>query len=130
MNICTSATKRNHGFLVRVNQDRVILDPATGERLGLVFEHIAGVEPLGGMYLDLRSRRRPEGAASAIPGQLRSGASPSARASRPAPRVRTSRSTAGSSGSGSRIRPRESRRWNGCCTRTGRPRRWRRRWSV
>jgi hypothetical protein len=47
---------RNHGFLVRVNQDRVILDPTTGTRLGLVFEHIAGVEPVGGMYLDLRSR--------------------------------------------------------------------------
>jgi hypothetical protein len=47
---------RNHGFLVRVNQDRVILDPASGKRLGLVFEHIAGVEPLGAMYLDLRSR--------------------------------------------------------------------------
>jgi hypothetical protein len=47
---------RNHGFLVRVNQDRVILDPSNGERLGLVFEHIAGVEPRGGMYLDLRGR--------------------------------------------------------------------------
>jgi Transposase DNA-binding/Transposase Tn5 dimerisation domain len=47
---------RNHGFLVRVNQDRVILDPSSGARLGLVFEHIAGVEPCGGMYLDLRSR--------------------------------------------------------------------------
>jgi hypothetical protein len=46
----------HQGFLVRVNQDRVILDPASGERLGLVFEHIAGVEPVGGMYLDLRSR--------------------------------------------------------------------------
>lgn len=47
---------KNHGFLVRVNQDRVILDPSSGKRLGLVFEHIAGVEPCGGMYLDLRSR--------------------------------------------------------------------------
>lgn len=47
---------RNHGFLVRVNQDRVILDPSNDKRLGLVFEHIAGVEPLGGMYLDLRGR--------------------------------------------------------------------------
>jgi hypothetical protein len=47
---------RNHGFLVRVNQDRVILDPANGERLGLVFEHITGVPPQGGMYLDLRTR--------------------------------------------------------------------------
>src|SRR5205823_13182557 len=47
---------RDHGFLVRVNQDRVLLDPSNGERLGLVFEHITGVEPQGGMYLDLRSR--------------------------------------------------------------------------
>jgi hypothetical protein len=49
-------TDRGHGFLVRVNQDRVILDPANDERLGLVFEHIAGIEPCGGLYLDLRSR--------------------------------------------------------------------------
>jgi len=47
---------RGHGFLVRANQDRVILDPADGARMGLVFEHIAGVGPLGGMYLDLRAR--------------------------------------------------------------------------
>jgi hypothetical protein len=47
---------RNHGFLVRVNHDRVLLDPASGDRLGRVFEHIAGVEPRGGMYLDLRGR--------------------------------------------------------------------------
>jgi hypothetical protein len=45
-----------HGFLVRVSQDRVILDPSNGERLGLVFDHVAGVEPCGGMYLDLRGR--------------------------------------------------------------------------
>ena len=48
--------ERRHGFLVRVNQDRVILDPSTDERLGLVFEHIAGIGPRGGMYLDLRGR--------------------------------------------------------------------------
>jgi hypothetical protein len=47
---------RHHGFLVRVNQDRVILEPSSSKRLGLVFEHVAGVEPLGGMYLDLRGR--------------------------------------------------------------------------
>jgi hypothetical protein len=52
---------RDHGFLVRVNQDRVILDPADGKRLGLVFEHIANVEPLGGMYLDLRARPAHDG---------------------------------------------------------------------
>jgi hypothetical protein len=48
--------ERGHGFLVRVNQDRVILDPSNGQRLGLVFAHIAAVEPCGGMYLDLRGR--------------------------------------------------------------------------
>jgi hypothetical protein len=47
---------RGHGFLVRVNQDRVLLEPSSGRRLGLVFEHVAGVGPLGGMYLDLRTR--------------------------------------------------------------------------
>jgi hypothetical protein len=52
---------RNHGFLVRVNQDRVILNPATNKRLGLVFDHIASVEPLGGMYLDLRARPAHDG---------------------------------------------------------------------
>ena len=51
---------RNHGFLVRVNQDRVILDPESGRRLGLVFEHIAGVDPVGGMSLDLRGREGQE----------------------------------------------------------------------
>lgn len=48
--------KYNHHFLVRVNQDRVLLAPDNDERLGLIFEHIAGVEPCGGMYLDLRGR--------------------------------------------------------------------------
>jgi hypothetical protein len=36
---------RNHGFVVRVNQDRVILDPITDQRPGLVFAHIGGVAP-------------------------------------------------------------------------------------
>jgi Transposase DNA-binding len=52
---------RHHGFLVRVNQDRVILDPATGRRLGLAFDHIAGVDPLGGLDLDLRTRPAQDG---------------------------------------------------------------------
>lgn len=52
---------RRHSFPVRVNQDRVILDPATGGRLGLAFGHIAGVEPLGGLYLDLRTRPARDG---------------------------------------------------------------------
>ena len=45
-----------HGFLVRMSQDRVVLDPADGQRLGLVFEHAAAIEPAGGMFLDLRGR--------------------------------------------------------------------------
>jgi hypothetical protein len=53
--------KRNHGFVVRVNQDRVILDPTTNQRLGLVFAHIEGVAPVGGMYLDLRARPPHDG---------------------------------------------------------------------
>ena len=47
--------------MVRVNQDRVILDPATDQRLGLVFAHIEGVAPVGGMYLDLRARPPRDG---------------------------------------------------------------------
>jgi hypothetical protein len=66
----------DHGFLVRVNQDRVILDPETGRRLGLAFEHIAAVDPAGGMYLDLRGRdgrgaRRARLLASCGPVQIR-----------------------------------------------------------
>jgi hypothetical protein len=53
--------KRNHGFVVRVNQDRVILDPTTNERQGLIFEHILSAEPVGGMYLDLRARPPHDG---------------------------------------------------------------------
>jgi hypothetical protein len=53
--------KRNHGFVVRVNQDRVLLAPTTQERLGLVFDLIARVGPVGGMYLDLRARPPHDG---------------------------------------------------------------------
>jgi Transposase DNA-binding len=53
--------KRNHGFVIRVSQDRVLLDPATEERLGLVFDHVQAVEPVGGMYLDLRARPPHDG---------------------------------------------------------------------
>ena len=52
---------RNHGFLVRVSQDRVVLDPTNDKRLGLIFDHVRGVEPLGGMYLDLRARQAQDG---------------------------------------------------------------------
>jgi hypothetical protein len=119
---------RNHGFLVRVNQDWVILDPSNGERLGLVFEHIAGVEPLGGMYLDLRTRdghkaRRAQLLISCGRVRVRAPERPGRTAGtnepidcwfirvwEPAP-------------------PRESRHWSGCCTRTSEPKRSRRRWS-
>jgi hypothetical protein len=53
--------KRNHGFVVRVNQDRVLLKLATKGRLGLIFDHVLSVEPVGGMYLDLRSRPPHDG---------------------------------------------------------------------
>lgn len=51
-----SCRELGHGFVIRVSQNRILLNPADGKRLGLVFEHIAGVAPLGGMYLDLRGR--------------------------------------------------------------------------
>jgi Transposase DNA-binding len=53
--------KRGHGFLVRANQDRILLDPTDDERLGLLFDHIAGVGPVGGQYLDLRARDAHDG---------------------------------------------------------------------
>ena len=53
--------KRNHGFLIRVSQDRIILDPANNQRLGLIFDQMHGVEPLGGLYLDLRTRPEHDG---------------------------------------------------------------------
>jgi hypothetical protein len=45
-----------HGFLVRVMQDRVLLDPADGRRLGLTFEHARVIEPVGGLVLSRRGR--------------------------------------------------------------------------
>ena len=41
-----------HGFLVRMSQNRVALDPGDGRRLGTVFEQAAAAEPAGGFYLD------------------------------------------------------------------------------
>jgi hypothetical protein len=51
-----SCRDRNHGFVVRLSQDRVILDPTNDERLGLALASIRGTEAAGGLYLDLRSR--------------------------------------------------------------------------
>ena len=60
MNILISCRDQNHGFLVRVNQDRVVLEPESGKRLGLVFEHIVRRRgALGGMYLGSPGPRRP-----------------------------------------------------------------------
>ena len=53
MESCRAA---GHGFVIRVSQNRILLNPADGKRLGLVFEHVAGMAPVGGMYLDLRGR--------------------------------------------------------------------------
>ncbi len=51
-----SCQEEGHGFVIRVSQNRILLNRADGTRLGPVFEHIAGVAPLGEMYLDLRGR--------------------------------------------------------------------------
>jgi hypothetical protein len=51
-----SCRELGHGFVIRVSQNRILLNPSDGKRLGLVFEHIAGVAPLGAMHLDLRGR--------------------------------------------------------------------------
>jgi len=45
-----------HGFVFRVMQDRVVLDPATGGRLGLSLEVARAAPGLGHRTLELRSR--------------------------------------------------------------------------
>ena len=52
---------RGHGYLVRASQDRILLNLTNDKRLGVIFDHIAGVEPLGGHYLDLRTRDDHDG---------------------------------------------------------------------
>ncbi len=51
-----SCRELGHGFVIRVSQNRILLNPADGKRLGLVFDHVVAAAPLGGMYLDLRGR--------------------------------------------------------------------------
>ncbi len=51
-----SCQEAGHGFVIRVSQNRILLNPTDGKRLGLVFEHMADVAPLGEMHLDLRGR--------------------------------------------------------------------------
>jgi hypothetical protein len=51
-----SCREQNHGFVVRVSQDRVTLDPSDDERSGSVLASVRAAEPSGGLSLDLRSR--------------------------------------------------------------------------
>jgi Transposase DNA-binding/Transposase Tn5 dimerisation domain len=48
--------EQGHGFVVRAAQDRVIVDPGTGKRLGSLFERMRGQVALGHFPLELRSR--------------------------------------------------------------------------
>jgi hypothetical protein len=48
--------EQGHGFVVRAAQDRVIVDPGTGKRLGSLFERVRGQVALGHFALELRSR--------------------------------------------------------------------------
>lgn len=45
-----------HGFVVRVMQDRIVLDPGTGRRGGLTTDWAAATEAGGGVALELRGR--------------------------------------------------------------------------
>jgi hypothetical protein len=51
-----SCRYQNHGFVVRLSQDRVILDPADDEPLGLVLASIRAAATVGGLSLKLRAR--------------------------------------------------------------------------
>lgn len=48
--------EQGHGFVVRAAQDRVIVDPVTGKRLGSLFEQVRGEAALGRFPLELRHR--------------------------------------------------------------------------
>jgi hypothetical protein len=47
---------QGHGFVVRAAQDRVVVDPATGKRIGSLFERVRGQAALGHFPLELRGR--------------------------------------------------------------------------
>src|SRR5262249_7735759 len=47
-----SCNDLGHGFLVRMSQDRIALDPADGQRLGTVFHHAPPPDPPGGRPLE------------------------------------------------------------------------------
>jgi hypothetical protein len=48
--------EQDHGFVVRAAQDRVVVDPQTGKRLGSLFERVRGQAALGHFPLELRGR--------------------------------------------------------------------------
>jgi hypothetical protein len=48
--------EQGHGFVVRAAQDRVVVDPATGKRIGSLFERVRGQAALGHFPLELRGR--------------------------------------------------------------------------
>jgi hypothetical protein len=48
--------QQGHGFVVRSAQDRVIVDPVTGKRIGSLFERVRGQGALGRFPLELRGR--------------------------------------------------------------------------
>ena len=52
----TSCLEQNHGFVVRLAQDRVVLDPVADEHAGLVLASLGAAEAAGGLTLELRSR--------------------------------------------------------------------------
>jgi Transposase DNA-binding len=52
----TMCKRQGYGFVVRVMQDRIVLDPETGQRDGLTWERVAAAEVRGGVVLERRGR--------------------------------------------------------------------------
>lgn len=48
--------QQGHGFVVRAAQDRVVVDPGTGKRIGTLFERVRSQAALGQFPLELRGR--------------------------------------------------------------------------
>jgi hypothetical protein len=48
--------QQGHGFVVRAAQDRVVVDPGTGKRVGSLFEQVRSQTALGQFPLELRGR--------------------------------------------------------------------------
>lgn len=51
-----SCLANGHGFVIRACQDRVLVDPQTGERTGRLFETVREAEDLGEFQLQFRAR--------------------------------------------------------------------------